>query len=85
MASIFFNFPNKQDFELVINQLGDLQDTTPVMARIFSLLKRYIRKNFEEEGHPANWVPLKKDIQLLSISRSGGALCFSAQEIHRRR
>jgi phage virion morphogenesis protein len=87
MASIFFKFPNKQDFELVINQLGDLQDTTPVMARISSLLKRYIRKNFEEEGRPANWVPLnpiykrqkEEERGVANILKTTGRLARSVQ------
>jgi phage virion morphogenesis protein len=58
MPSIFFKFPDQKEFQLIIKKLDEVQDTTPVMARIAGMLKGYVRQNFEEEGRPVKWTPL---------------------------
>jgi phage gpG-like protein len=53
MPTIFLKTLDQKEFQLIIKKLDEVQETTPVMARIAGMLKGFIRKNFEEEGRPA--------------------------------
>jgi phage virion morphogenesis protein len=58
MGIITLKIPDQKQIDLIIKRLDDLQDTTPIMARIAGMLVGFVDENFEEEGRPVKWTPL---------------------------
>jgi phage virion morphogenesis protein len=52
--------PDQKEFQLIIKKLDEVQDTTPVMARIAGMLRDFVEDNFKAEGRPVKWKPLSK-------------------------
>jgi phage virion morphogenesis protein len=59
MGVITFKMPDQKKFDIIIERLEELENTTPLMKRIAGLLRRKVaRENFKEEGRPVKWTPL---------------------------
>jgi phage virion morphogenesis protein len=80
MASIIFKFPDQREFTLLIKQLDEVRDTTPIMARLAGMLEGYIDENFEQEGRPTKWKPLSKEYEAQKTTLYGKASILQTTE-----